>query len=317
MKMNLKYIAILTALLCLNACSNTSNTPSQEDPTVVAARDAYEKEIKDYRNARLERLKAPNGWLSLVGLHWLDFGTTRVGSGDDNGTKLSVGPKRIGMLTLTKTGQVTLQLERGIDVTVDGQPAKGGVKLISDADGEPSVVGFNKGDANFTVIKRVDRYALRVKNVMASTRMQFEDQHIPYFDLNQDLRIEAEFLPHEAGKTIQIMNVLGMVEPMANPGQLVFTREGKEFRIETVDEGDGQLFIIFTDRTSGHETYPAARFVYAKNPGGAGKTILDFNKAYNPPCAFTAFSTCPTPPPSNRLDTRIEAGEKKPIKSGA
>jgi uncharacterized protein len=313
--MNIKYLSMIAIFVFLNACSSSTNAPPEEDPAVVGARHAYEKEIKDYRNDRLERLKAPNGWLSLVGLHWIDFGTTRVGSGDDNGTKLSVGPKRIGMLTLTKAGKVTLQLERGIDVSVDGQPAKGGVKLITDADGEPTVVSFNKGDANFTVIKRADRYALRVKNVLASSRMQFQDQDIPYFDLNKDLRIEAEFVPHEAGKTIQIMNVLGMVEPMANPGQLVFTRDGKEFRIEAVDEGDGQLFIIFTDRTSGHETYPAARFVYAKNPGGPGKTIIDFNKAYNPPCAFTAFSTCPTPPPANRLDTRIEAGEKKPLKA--
>jgi uncharacterized protein len=310
MNIKLKEIVMITSLLLLSACGSDSSAPVTEDPAVVSARNAYQQEIDAYRADRLERLQLPTGWLSLVGLHWIETGTTRVGRGDDNGTKLTVGPKRIGMLTLTKNGGVTLQIEGGTDITIDGKPARGGVKLIPDSDGEPTVVGFNKGDASFTVIKRANRYALRVKDVLAPTRSQFKG--LEYFDINKELRIEADFVPHEAGKTIEIMNVLGMVEPMANPGQLVFSKDGKEFRMEAVDEGDGQLFIIFADRTSGHESYPAARFVYAKNPGGTGKTIIDFNKAYNPPCAFTAFSTCPTPPAANRLDLRVDAGEKKP-----
>jgi uncharacterized protein len=307
-----KQITVLSSLLWLAACGSDSSAPVAEDAKVIAERNAYQKEIDGVRSTRLEKLQAPTGWLSLVGLHWIEEGTTRVGRGDDNGTKITVGPQRIGMLTLTKAGKVTLQIERDAEITIDGNPAKGGVKLIPDSEGEPTVVGLNKGDASFTVIKRADRYGLRVKNVLASTRTQFKG--LEYFDLNKDLRIEAEFVPHESGKTIQIMNVLGMVEPMANPGQLVFNKDGKEFRMEAVDEGDGRLFIIFADRTSGHESYAAARFLYAVNPGGLGKTILDFNKAYNPPCAFTAFSTCPTPPPSNRLDLRVNAGEKKPPK---
>jgi uncharacterized protein len=308
----LKQIAVLSSLLWLTACGSDSSAPVVQDAKVVAERNAYQKEIEAIRAERLEKLQAPTGWLSLVGLHWIEEGTTRVGRGDDNGTKITVGPQRIGMLTLTKGGKVTLQIERDAEITIDGNPAKGGVKLIPDSEGEPTVVGFNKGDASFTVIKRAGRYGLRVKNVLAATRTQFKG--LEYFDLNSNLRIEAEFVPHESAKTIQIMNVLGMVEPMANPGQLVFTKDGKEFRIEAVDEGDGRLFIIFADRTSGRESYAAARFVYAVNPGGPGKTIIDFNKAYNPPCAFTAFSTCPTPPPSNRLDLRVDAGEKKPLK---
>jgi uncharacterized protein len=308
----LKQMAVLSCLLWLSACGKDANAPVAEDAKVVAERNAYQKEIEDVRAERLEKLQAPTGWLSLVGLHWIEEGTTRVGSGDDNGTKITVGPQRIGMLTLTKAGKITLQIERDAEITIDGKPVKGGVKLVPDSEGEPTVVGFNKGDASFTVIKRADRYGLRVKNTLATTRTQFKG--LEYFDLNKDMRIEAEFVPHESGKSIEIMNVLGMVEPMANPGQLVFTKDGKEFRIEAVDEGDGRLFIIFADRTSGRETYAAARFVYAVNPGGPGKTIIDFNKAYNPPCAFTPFSTCPTPPPSNRLDLRVDAGEKKPAK---
>ncbi|MGH8107078.1 MAG: DUF1684 domain-containing protein, partial [Arenimonas sp.] len=232
----------------------------------------------------------------------------------DNGTQIAVGPDRIGMLTLSKEGKITLQPESGSGITIDGAPATSTATLVSDADGEATVVGFNDGMASFIVIKRGDRYALRVRDALAPTLTQFPG--IEYFDISKDYRFQAKFVPHEAGKKIEIMNILGMVEPMDNPGEVVFTKDGKEFRMETVDEGDGRLFIIFADRTSGHETYAAARFLYADNPGPkGGTTVVDFNKAYNPPCAFTSFSTCPTPPLQNRLDLRVEAGEKKPLKS--
>ena len=106
--------------------------------------------------------------------------------------------------------------------------------------------------------------------------------------------------------------MLGMVEAMANPGRLSFEKDGKTYTLEAVDEGDGQLFLIIADRTSGHDTYAASRFLYAAPAGEDGTTVLDFNRAYNPPCAFTAFSTCPMPPPENRLDLAVTAGEKKP-----
>ncbi len=309
------YFALIACLgFGLVACSNA---PDEAETQAVAsgnaAKMAYEREIKKYREERLERLMRPQGWLSLVGMHWIEVGSTRVGRGDDNGTKLDVGPARIGMLTLTKDGRITLQAERGSDITIDGKTASGTARLIPDSEGEPTVVGFNQGDASFIVIKRGDRYALRVRNALAQTRTQFPG--LEYFPISKDYRFQATFIPHEAGRTIEIMNILGMVEKMANPGEVVFTKDEKEYRLEAVDEGDGQLFLIFADRTSGHESYAAARFLYAKNPGEKGITVVDFNKAYNPPCAFTTFSTCPTPPLKNRLDLRVEAGEKKPLKS--
>ena len=135
------------------------------------------------------------------------------------------------------------------------------------------------------------------------------------------MRFVATFDAHPTGQTVDIVNVLGMVEPMPNPGTLTFTApvEGpdgavveKTFRMEAVDEGDGRLFFTFADRTSGHETYSASRMVYADPPGPDGTTVLDFNTAYNPPCAFTPYSTCPLPLPENRLDLAVTAGEKKP-----
>src|SRR5690606_16508539 len=120
---------------------------------------------------------------------------------------------------------------------------------------------------------------------------------IDYFDIDPGFRFEAQFEAHPPGQTIEIANVLGTLDPMANPGRVVFEKDGQEFSLEAVDEGDGQLFLIFADRTSGHETYAAARFLYAQPADANGRTVVDFNRAYNPPCAFSAFSTCPLPPP--------------------
>ena len=193
------------------------------------------------------------------------------------------------------------------------------VTLVPDSRGTATVVGFNKGDASFILIERAGRYGLRVRNAFAKTRTTFPG--LDYFDINPEMRFVAKFDAHPAGQTVEIVNVLGMIEKVANPGTLTFTAPVKneagetverEFRMQAVDEGDGRLFFTFADRTSGHETYAASRMVYADPPGSDGTTVLDFNKAYNPPCAFTPYSTCPMPLPDNRLDLRVEAGEKKP-----
>lgn len=279
-----------------------------------AARKAHEQTILEWRAKRIQRLTKPDGWLSLVGMEWLEPGTTRIGKGVDNGTRLAVGPDHIGELTLGKDGSLRFRAEKGAGVTVDGQEPAGDVMLASDADpARPaSVVGFNKGDASFIVIKRGDRHALRVRDAMAPTRTYFAG--IPSFPIDPSFRFDATFTPHPPGKKIEIVNILGMVEPMDNPGTVSFTHGGKRYTLEAVDEGDHTLFLIFADRTSGHQTYSAARFLYADWPDAKGRTVVDFNKAYNPPCAFTPYSTCPMPPLSNRLDLAITAGEMKPRK---
>lgn len=309
-------VLIAAVAVGLVACSGNEPTPAA-NVAVDAAKRAYDKEILDWRHDRLQRLQNPTGWLSLVGMHWIEPGTTRVGSGEQNGTRLSVGPAHIGMLTLTKDGKLSLRPEPGTDVTIDGQPATGPVNLVSDADAGdagPTVVGFNKGDASFIVIKRGDKYALRVRDAMSPTRTGFAG--IPYFDIDPAFRVKAKFTPHPPGQKIDIVNILSMVEPMDNPGTVTFEKDGKSFTMEAVDEGDHRLFLIYADRTSGHESYAAARFLYAEYPGPDGTTIVDFNKGYNPPCAFTSYSTCPMPPLQNRLDIAITAGEKKPRKPG-
>jgi uncharacterized protein (DUF1684 family) len=309
--------AIAVAALGLGACSRGPSPEAvQEEAKAKATRLAYEKSIRDWRAGRVQRLTKPDGWLSLVGMHWIERGNTRVGSGADNGTRLAVGPPHVGVVKLDKDGVVRFDPEPGAGVTIDGQPANAEVVLATDADTtrDPTVVGFNKGDASFIVIKRGERYALRVRDALAPTRTGFPG--IAYFPIDPAFRFKARFTPHAPGSKIDIVNILGMVEPMDNPGTVTFSKDGKSYTLEAVDEGDHRLFFVYADRTSGHASYAAARFVYSEYPDATGSTVLDFNEGYNPPCAFTPFSTCPMPPLQNRLDLAIEAGEKKPLKPG-
>jgi uncharacterized protein (DUF1684 family) len=324
--MTLRLLSLISLSLLLAACGGGEQEAAQaeaEARTAKAARLAHEGEILAWRDERVARLTRPDGWLSLVGMHWVTPGSTYVGSAKDNGTRLSVGPAQIGMFTLGKDGVATLRLHPGVEteVTIDGQvpEAEAEVVLVPDSQGKATVVGFNKGDASFILIERAGRYGLRVRNAFARTRTTFPG--LDYFDINPDMRFVAKFEPHPPGQTVEIVNVLGMIEKMANPGTLTFSAPVKneagetvqrEFRMQAVDEGDGRLFFTFSDRTSGHETYSASRMVYADPAGSDGTTVLDFNKAYNPPCAFIPYSTCPMPLPENRLDLRIDAGEKKP-----
>ncbi len=302
----------MACLLALAGCGGDGDATADAEAAraAEASQRAYERQVNDARAERLQRLMRPDGWLSLVGLHWLTPGATYVGTARDNGTRLSLGPEQLGMISLSRDGQLSLDIHAGAEVTIDGEPATGRVLLRADSQGGPTVVGFNRGDASFIVIERGGRFGLRVRSAMARTRTSF--QGLDYFDIDPGFRFEARFEAHPPGKTLEIVNMLGMVEAMANPGRVVFEKEGKSYALEAVDEGDGRLFLIFADRTSGHESYPASRFLYAEAPGPDGRTVLDFNLAYNPPCAFTPYSTCPMPPPENRLDLRVAAGEKKP-----
>lgn len=312
-----KLILATLVLTLLSGCGKDEETAAP-DPAALAEQRAYEKEIGDWRADRLARLQKADGWLSLVGMHWIEPGTTRVGSNPKFKTRLAVGPADVGMLTVGKDGVITLRPEMDAGITINGEPASGPVTLMSDADADetgPTVVGFNKGDASFVVIKRGGKYALRVRDALAPTRTGFTG--IDYFPIDPAFRVTAKFTPHPAGQTIDVVNILSQVEPMANPGTVTFEKDGKSFTLEAIDEGDHRLFFVYADRTSGHETYAAARFLYAEYPGPDGTTVVDFNKGYNPPCAFTPFSTCPMPPLSNRMDIAVTAGEKKPRKIGA
>jgi uncharacterized protein (DUF1684 family) len=273
--------------------------------TAGAADDAHRAEIMQWRDKRVARLAAPDGWLALVGLHWLAPGPQSVGSAPDNDVVLATGPAQLGTVTLAD-GSVTLALADGAEARIGDTDARSAT-LAPDRSGAATVVRF--GEASLSVIQRGDKFALRVRDPQSKARTGFAG--IDYFDIDPAWRFEARFEAHPPGRTIDIVNVLDMLEPMKNPGVVVFEKDGREYRLEALDDtGDGQLFLIFADRTNGKLTYGPGRFLYAPPPVD-GHTIVDFNRAYNPPCAFTPYSTCPLPPPENRLDLVVEAGEKK------
>jgi hypothetical protein len=269
--------------------------------------DNYSREIEQWRAQRIARLTAADGWLSLIGLHWLEPGPNTLGSAADNAIVLAKAPPHLGMIDWRADGSLVLQLKPGSGARVDGE-AKSQAILRDDREPNPTRVSF--GSANFVVIDRGGRKALRVRDSEADTRAQFSG--IESFAVDASWRIVADWIPFDPPQTLETANVIGQMERYPVPGKAVFERDGRTHELLPVVEvpGDTQLFLMFADGTSGRETYGAARFLYA-DPPGDGKIVLDFNKAYNPPCAFTAFATCPLAPPENRLDLRVTAGEKK------
>jgi len=271
--------------------------------------DSYKQSIEQWRAGRLDRLTAPGGWLSLAGLEWLKDGPNSIGSAADNDIVLTVGPAHLGVANLASSGEVHLALDDDSGALIDGKPVHE-VTLIDDVkagDATPTTVSF--GTASFYLIDRDGRKGLRVKDSDAPSRKHFLG--IDSFPIDPSWRIEATWVPAAPGETLEMGTVIGTIDKYPVPGKLEFSRDGKQFEILPVIEvpGDKQYFIVFADRTSGKETYGAARFLYI-DPPKDGKVVLDFNKAYNPPCAFTPFATCPLAPPENRLDLRVTAGEK-------
>ncbi len=266
----------------------------------------YNAQIQTWRAQRVERLKAPDGWLSLIGLHWLKDGKNRVGNAKDNDIVLAKGPAHLGVISL-KDGKATIELDAKADATIDGKKAASG-DLLDDTQEKPTTIAF--GTASFYMIDRNGKKGLRVKDTAAESRTQFAG--IDSFAIDPSWRVEAKWEAYTPAHSLNIPTVLGTVDKMVVPGKATFTRGGKTYSLLPVleDKDAKQLWFIFADRTSGKETYGAARFLYADMPKD-GKLVIDFNKAYNPPCAFTPYATCPLAPTENRLDVPVKAGEKK------
>ena len=268
----------------------------------------YTTSIETWRRERVQRLTADDGWLTVAGLYWLEEGDNRAGTESGSRILLPPGtaPPRVGVFRRAKD-EVTFTADPSATVTSGGRPVTT-IQMKNDSTGTPDMITMN--DLTMFIIKRGDRLAVRLRDKNRRERREFAG--LDYYPIQSQYRIVGEWVPYEAGRTIAIPNVLGMTEELPCPGYARFTIGGEEHRLEPVIEepGDQELFFIFADRTNGSETYPSGRFLYAPK-AQEGAIVLDFNKAYNPPCAFTAFATCPLPPPQNRLAARIEAGEKK------
>jgi uncharacterized protein (DUF1684 family) len=289
---------IIAALLALVVSSCGVDKPAV-DPEMYAA------ELEQWRSQRVSNLKAPTGFLNLVGLYWLDAGNTRIGSAADNDIVFPAGAAPyIGELQSTPDG-VTLVTASDVDVRYEGVPVTSIV--ISDDTTESPVMLAHKSLA-WAIIKRDGRFALRLRDFEHPAIAAFAP--IESYPIDPDLRVPATLRLYDEPKVMNVnTTIAGLGYHPKSPGSVAFEIGGDVFELEAYDSGE-QLFFVFGDMTSGRETYPAGRFLYADAPGEDGRTILDFNRAYNPPCAFNAFATCPVASPRNRLKTRIEAGEK-------
>lgn len=276
---------------------------------VAQAPDAYRASVDAWHAARETRLAAEDGWLTLIGRDWLSPGVNTLGSAPGSTVLLPewAAPAKAAILTLEGT-TVRFRPLPGSGLLLNGKPATEAV-LKSDAEGKPDLL--SAGRVKFYLIRRGARVAVRVKDPENPARKAFKG--IPRFPVDPAWRVEADFIPYTSPQTRAIPTVLGTTEPMTAPGLLRFKVGGREVTLEPmVEEGEHpELFIIFKDATSAHTTYPAGRFLYAEMPKD-GKVVLDFNRAINPPCAFTLFATCPLPPRQNQLDLEIRAGEQEP-----
>jgi len=286
---------LVTAVACTEA-------PVPVDP-------AYAAEIDDWRNARLARLTADDGWLSLTGLYWLEPGENRFGSAEDGAVVLpDPGVADIaGLLILGPDGTVIVFAEEDAGVEINGEPLTE-TTLRTDVTGKPDIV--TAGRIQFYVIDREGKLAARVKDPEAPSRLAFDG--IEHFRIDSAYRVEARLEPYEVPREVAIPTVLGEDSMRIAPGILRFTIDGTEHTLEPYLSGpeNEQYFLIFRDGTSAVTTYGAGRYLYAAAAGEDGTTVLDFNLAYNPPCAFTPYATCPLPPPQNWLQVFIKAGER-------
>ena len=259
------------------------------DSTVLS----HEEEVRAWHERRIRNLQRDYGWLTLVALDWLQEGTNKI--------------PNTGIMTL-QGGMISLNSDANAKVSVNGKPFLYGEVVPEGRVTPPDTLRISS--KTFVVILRGDRFAIRMWDKEAKNRKDFSG--IDRYPVSMNWRIEARWQPHTPPKQIKVPTVIpGYEQDYPVPGAAIFSIQGKEYRLEPVlEEPDGDYFFIFGDKTNAKETYGSGRFLYAK-PAKDGKVIIDFNKAYNPPCAFTEYATCPLPPAGNRLPISVEAGEKK------
>jgi uncharacterized protein len=266
----------------------------------------YEAGILAFRQAREERLREPDGWLTLVGLHWLREGRNPFGSDPENRVTLPQGkaPEMAGAFVVEE-GRVRVEVAAGVPVTHEGQPVRS-LELQNDMQGDPTILAL--GSLQFYVIERSGRLGVRVKDSESKTRQNFAG--LDYYSIDGNWRIEARYEPYDGPRTLEVPNFLGAPTQETSPGALVFAVGGTTYHMDALPD-EPSYILVFADSTNGSETYGGGRFLRLELPAEAGPVTLDFNKAYNPPCVFTPYATCPLPPAQNKLNVAVQAGEKR------
>ncbi|MDA3822437.1 MAG: DUF1684 domain-containing protein [Bacteroidales bacterium] len=296
MKINTTLSILLALFLATYAC-NTSAPVIQDE-------EAYIESIKQWQHERLQGLKDKDGWLNIAGIYWLKEGEQTLGSDPSNDI---VFPEKaqafIASLSLINES-VHLKVNKDAELYYKNERVNE-LDLMSNSSENPSYISH--GDLAWYIMKRHNSMAIRLRDYKNPAIDELD--HIPSYKIDPNYVLEAEFLPFEEAKTITVNTPFqDYTQDYECPGELHFKLKGKKMKLLPFSSGEG-YFIIISDETSGMETYGGGRFMYA-TPDSTGKIILDFNKAYNPPCAVTEFAACPLPPPENHLELKIEAGEK-------
>jgi uncharacterized protein len=288
---------LVSSLSLLSSCNNNSGDKGSPE---------YISQIKSWHQKRIENLQKENGWLNLAGLFWLKNGSNTFGTNPHNDIIFPKGkaPGKIGVFIL-KDSIVTIKVYPGVEVTYNDRPVHE-MSLETDLSGDPTelTLGFLK----WFIIKRGEKYGVRLRDLNAELLNNFAG--IDTYPIDESWKLTAKYEPYDPPKSISIPTILGTIDKDTSPGALAFEKNGNQYKLDVVVEGN-QFFIIFADETSGKETYGAGRFLYTDLPDSSGNVILDFNKAYNPPCVFTPYATCPLPPKQNYLKLGVTAGEKK------
>ncbi|MCR9013631.1 DUF1684 domain-containing protein [Aquiflexum gelatinilyticum] len=291
-----RFLLILAYFTFVLSCGKKE---SQINPEEHAA------EVEAWYQDRVNSVKSEEGWLNLIGLHWLDAGETTFGTGAGSRFRLeSQGfPDSIGVFFLEE-GKVYFTPQTD-SIFLGENELKEKVKIFDVETQEFEKLSFKS--LRWNIIKRADAYGVRLRDLETAAVTQFEG--IKRYPIDLEWRLEAKFIPYSPIREIPITNVLGQTTPNPSPGYLEFQKDGITYKIDALDAED-ELYLIIADNTSGGETYGGGRYMYVKKPVSGDIVILDFNKAYNPPCVFTPHATCPLPPRQNMLDLAITAGEK-------
>lgn len=316
--------AVLGAVLMMAGCQNQNQ--SAESGAVDRSGwpapatwddETWEADTLAWRDERLARLLLPDGYLSLAALDFYEPGLWTVGQSDLAVVGMPTGPDIWGELLLAE-GQAWFVPASAADDEVrveyphpeQADPPLPGAVRLSIAGDEATTSRVGGGEAHFYVAIRKGDWVVRVRDPNSRARQDFVG--LDHYPLDRDFQVVAEFEPHPPGTTIPTATVLGELLDEPNPGRVVFELGDDTFSLEAIAAASGdEFFFILADRTSGGDTYGLGRFLYSDLPNEEGLVVLDFNRAYNPPCAFNAFTTCPLPPPENRIDYPIEAGELK------
>lgn len=295
-----RLFTVITVLIVLSGCQKRDLGPA-------SVSENYIEEVQEWKQNRVESLKSPTGWLRLDGMFWLDEGENSFGSAESQDVQFPEGtiPAHAGTF-IFEDGQVIMNVANGVTITHEGEPVS--EMVIYDGENQDTP-HLEHESLEWFIIVRQDLVGIRLFNKENEKADQFTG--FDSYPIEREWARNARFIPKPEGATLSIVNVLGQQMEEPSPGILEFSIDGEIYTLDAIDSGD-TMFIIVGDQTNKTETYQAGRFIYVDfPPEGSQYTTIDFNKLYNPPCAFNTFTTCQLPPPQNQLGATITAGEKR------